>query len=167
MRLQQLSWTLPSRTLGATIVGHELLGANRSGLMHRIRGAVRATFVVVLEQGLFEEPYSDFVLHDIAIFIIVFQCLLLLPSIETAPDRFLGRAARLLVVDTELFPLQVLSLSRFALLRGQRLLGVVGVEHVQDVAIVLSLGLLRLGMQVLLAAPRCSQSSCFRCFLRR
>ena len=165
MRLQQLSWTLPSRGLGATIVGHQLLGANRSGLMHRICRAVRTTFVIVLEQGLFEAPYCDFILNDISILIIVFRCLLLLPSIETAPNRFLGRAARLLVVDTELLPLQVLS--RFALLRGQRLLGVVGVEHVQDVAIVLSLGQLLLGMQVLLAAPRCSQRSCFRCFFSR
>ena len=135
--------------------------------MHRVRRAIRATFIVVLEQGLFEAPNCDLILRNIAIVIVV-RCLLLLllPSIETAPDLFLGRAARLLVVDTELFPLQVLS--RFALLGGQRLLGVAGVEHVQDVSIVLSLGLLLLlGMQVLLTAPGCSHRSGFRCFFSR
>ena len=133
--------------------------------MHRVRRAIRTTFIVVLEQGLFEAPNCDLILRNIAIVIVV-RCLLLLPSIETAPDLFLGRAARLLVVDTELLPLQVLS--RFALLGGQRLLGVAGVEHVQDVSIFLSLGLLLLlGMQVLLTAPGCSHRSGFRCFFSR
>ena len=136
--------------------------------MHRVRRAIRTTFIVVLEQGLFEAPNCDLILRNIAIVIVV-RCLLLLlllPSIETAPDLFLGRAARLLMVDTELLPLQVLS--RFALLGGQRLLGVAGVEHVQDVSIVLSLGLLLLlGMQVLLTAPGCSHRSGFRCFFSR
>ena len=75
-------------------MGRQLLGANRSGLMHRIRGAVRATFIVVLEQGLFEAPYCDFcILYYIAIVIIIHRRLLLLPSIETVSGHLLGRAA--------------------------------------------------------------------------